>query len=138
MTDPGQAIPRNTVRDAAEIVERDRAAQIAGVRLGRPALFTCPDCNGTLWQVDDRDVLQFRCHVGHILAGVKLFEEQTRSSENALWCAVRTLADKAVLGQQLAHEARERGDSDAAAALEEQAQRAQQKSDALRQIAEQG
>ncbi len=32
---------------------------------GTPSVFTCPDCNGTLWELQEGDVLHFRCRVGH-------------------------------------------------------------------------
>ena len=33
--------------------------------LGTPSRFTCPECHGALWEIDDGSMLRFRCHVGH-------------------------------------------------------------------------
>jgi two-component system chemotaxis response regulator CheB len=34
-------------------------------KLGKPSTFTCPDCGGTLWEMENGGLLRFRCHVGH-------------------------------------------------------------------------
>lgn len=33
--------------------------------LGKPTVFTCPECHGTLWEMQDGDLMRFRCQVGH-------------------------------------------------------------------------
>lgn len=124
------------ITQAIETVERDRQAQIAGERLGRPSLYTCPDCSGLLWQVNETELVQFRCHVGHILTGESLLAGQTAAAENSLWYTIRTLTDQMVLARELAETARRQGNSEAAAEFEARVQAAEQKSLALRQIAE--
>jgi chemotaxis response regulator CheB len=32
---------------------------------GIPAVFACPECGGTLWEVLEGDLLRFRCRIGH-------------------------------------------------------------------------
>src|SRR5262249_36988875 len=32
---------------------------------GTPSVFTCPECNGTSWELQEGDLLHFRCRVGH-------------------------------------------------------------------------
>lgn len=125
------------IREAVEIVEQDRAAEIAGERRGQPSLFTCPDCGGTLWQVDEPELITFRRHVGHILSGEWLFQAQTTAVENALWTAARTLVDKAVLGRQLARKARDLGQEEAAARFERQARAAEAEAGGVRRLVEQ-
>jgi two-component system chemotaxis response regulator CheB len=34
-------------------------------RLGRRSVLTCPDCGGTMWEVEDANLVRYRCHVGH-------------------------------------------------------------------------
>lgn len=119
-------------------VEKDRTDQIEGVRSGLPSLFTCPDCGGTLWQINEPELLQFRCHVGHILTGEGLLQDQTNAAENALWYAIRTLVDKSVLAFELEKEARKQGDEAAAQDFEAQAQAAARRAQALKEVAESG
>lgn len=128
----------NPIREAVETVERDRAAQVEGAREGRPSLFTCPDCGGTLWQVDEPELLQFRCHVGHIVSGEALLRGQSEAAENSLWYTIRTLNDKMVLARELAAYARDRGEEADAHRFEEQARAAEERGQTLRQIAEGG
>src|SRR5262249_23748837 len=32
---------------------------------GPPSVLTCPECGGTLWELEEGKVLRFRCHTGH-------------------------------------------------------------------------
>jgi len=129
---------KNPIRETVRIVQTDRAEQIEGAREGQPSLFTCPDCGGVLWQVDEPDMVQFRCHVGHIIAGEHLFMEQQNAAEDALWTAIRILEDQSVLGRQLSRFAAKENDSEAARRYEAQAQAAGRKHRTLLQIAETG
>ena len=36
-------------------------------RIGARSAFTCPDCGGTMWEIDEGNLVRFRCHVGHAL-----------------------------------------------------------------------
>jgi two-component system chemotaxis response regulator CheB len=58
----------------------------------------------------------FRCHAGHAYTGEILAEQQNETVERSLWFAIRTLTDRTLLLRQLARGARERGDTDRAAA----------------------
>jgi two-component system chemotaxis response regulator CheB len=100
MTDPIDKIP--------EVQARDQEAQKEGKRRGALSVFTCPECGGSLWQVDEQTVVRFRCHVGHACNGEALLAEQTEIPEAALWTAVRTFKDKTVLARQLAGQERAR------------------------------
>jgi len=75
-------------------------------RLGDMSGFTCPDCNGTLVEMEPT---RFRCRVGHAWTADALLDAQTSAWERALWAAVRTLDEKVSLGRRMATFARERG-----------------------------
>ena len=94
---------------AEETVEEDIVAQEQGDRNGMLTVYTCPECGGSLWQVNAGSLVRFRCHTGHVLSGPTLFAEQSENIEKSLWYAFRSLRDKARLARQLAHDARERG-----------------------------
>jgi two-component system chemotaxis response regulator CheB len=85
-------------------------------------VFTCPECGGSLWQVDEKEVVRFRCHVGHAYHGEALLAEQEEILEAALWTAIRTFKDRAVLSRQLANQERERGNQEAASRFDDQAE----------------
>lgn len=62
--------------------------------IGTPSVFTCPDCSGTLWIVDDKGMLRFRCRVGHAYSTKTMLDSQGASLEAALWVAVRALEER--------------------------------------------
>jgi two-component system chemotaxis response regulator CheB len=114
-----------------ERVQADKAAQERGDRAGQPSLYTCPECGGVLWQVDPQGPLRFRCHVGHAYYGDGLFAEQSHELEAALWIAVRTFRERALLARQLSVREHAKRDARAAARFEEQAQMADQYADLI-------
>jgi two-component system chemotaxis response regulator CheB len=106
------------------VVDRDMERQARGENAGRISVFTCPECGGALWQVDQPNVLRFRCHVGHVYDGPVLLTEQSEALEAALWTAVRIFREQSVLAQQLATRERIEGRLDAALRFEEQSNHA--------------
>jgi two-component system chemotaxis response regulator CheB len=120
--EPSMADP---IDRTAEAVQRDMQAQTHGDRRGAVSVFTCPECGGCLWQVDEKELLRFRCHVGHIYLGETLMAEQSASLEAALWVAVRTFKEKTILSRQLAARAHEARDPVSAARFEEEARLAE-------------
>jgi two-component system chemotaxis response regulator CheB len=118
--------PMDPMERMHEIVDQDMAQQASNGRRGEVSVFTCPECGGALWQVDEADVVRFRCHVGHAYRAEVLLSEQNGALEAALWTAVRTFKEKWVLSTQLAHLQRKGGDPTAAARFEEQARQAAQ------------
>jgi two-component system, chemotaxis family, protein-glutamate methylesterase/glutaminase len=71
-------------------------------RLGKPAVYACPECHGTLWELRDGNMTRFRCRVGHAYSPESLMAEHSESVESALWAALRALEEKASLARQMA------------------------------------
>ncbi|MFL6140626.1 MAG: chemotaxis protein CheB [Labedaea sp.] len=84
----------------------NQRVEYAPGQLGDISGFTCPDCSGSLVEVEPR---RFRCRVGHAWTGNALLEAQDSAWERALWAAVRTLDEKVSLARRMAEYARERG-----------------------------
>jgi two-component system, chemotaxis family, protein-glutamate methylesterase/glutaminase len=80
----------------------------AGDRPGRPSVFTCPECHGTLWEVEEKALLRFRCRVGHVYSPDSMMSAQTDEVDRALWTALRTLEERAALAHRLAERGRQR------------------------------
>lgn len=70
-------------------------------RNGRPSAFACPDCGGVLWEINDENILRFRCRVGHAFTARNLGAEQRQAIETALWSALRALEENAALYRRL-------------------------------------
>jgi two-component system chemotaxis response regulator CheB len=94
-------------------IERDIAAQERGERTDTVSTFACPDCGGTLWQVEQGRLVQFACHTGHRYAAHSLLVQKTEELEAALFEAVRLLKEKAMLLRQVAAKAAASGDAGA-------------------------
>jgi two-component system chemotaxis response regulator CheB len=61
---PTPEIPMD-VRLEAAIAAQEHATMSTEEKLGTPSPFTCPECQGPLWEIGDASMLRFRCHVGH-------------------------------------------------------------------------
>jgi len=76
--------------------------------LGEKSPFSCPDCDGVLWQVHDEGVLRFRCHVGHSTTAAAMLEAKTASADALLWRLLRVHEERAALSRKMAFEAQRR------------------------------
>jgi two-component system chemotaxis response regulator CheB len=117
----GDALMTDPVERIMQTAAHDLDQQARDGRPGNVSIFTCPECGGCMWQVDDKKLVQFRCHVGHGYAAETLLAEQSEALEAALWTAVRTFREKSVLARQLARRARETGNATSAARFEDDA-----------------
>src|SRR5262249_23026617 len=107
----------------------------AGVMmLGKPSPFTCPECHGSLLQLQDGQIIRFRCHTGHAYSLDSLLEEVTESVEQSLWNTVRTMDELLLLLRHLGRHAREQDDLASAARIARQAQAIHQRTELVRQV----
>jgi two-component system, chemotaxis family, protein-glutamate methylesterase/glutaminase len=88
--------------------------------VGRRSVFSCPECNGALWELDE-GVLEYRCHVGHAYSGESLKDAQGTNIEQSLWSALRALKESAALDARLAERAAQHNLDKAAEAYRENA-----------------
>ncbi len=120
-----------------DIVELDGAA-LRESSPGTNTNLTCPDCGGILSQLHDRNLLQFRCQIGHAWSVSSLQAEHFKQVEKALWEAIRTLEERAKLMNQMAKNADSKNRSFSAKRYQDLAREAEQRSDMLRQTLFQG
>ncbi|PHV32527.1 chemotaxis protein CheB [Janthinobacterium sp. BJB312] len=74
-------------------------------KIATPSTFTCPECQGTLWELHGQKPQRFRCHTGHSFTAKMLGELQHDKAEDAIWAAVRALQEKEKLYLNLAAKA---------------------------------
>jgi two-component system chemotaxis response regulator CheB len=66
---------------------------------GPPSGFSCPECRGPLWDLEDGG---YRCRVGHAYSEDALVGAQGSAVETALWVALETLEERAEFLRRLA------------------------------------
>lgn len=103
-------------------------------RIGRISKLTCPDCHGALWEINDDELLRYRCHVGHAYSAEALSEGQSQMLEVALWSAVRALEEQVVLAKRIVNRARRSKHERAALMFERRAREAEEHSSMIRQV----
>jgi two-component system chemotaxis response regulator CheB len=91
------------------IAALDPAALVGDDRPGQPSPYSCPECGGVLWEIQDGAFARYRCRVGHAYSPETMLGAQDDVLEEALWSAMKTLEESARLSQRLAKNERERG-----------------------------
>lgn len=129
--------PNTPVPKALEIETRiglaENALEAGVMTLGEPSKYTCPDCHGVLLHVKDSPMLRFRCHTGHAYSADSLLATVTGSAEDAVWNAFRALEESVMLLREMADEARDRPNGNAAS-LDEQADRFRRRASQVRDV----
>ena len=109
-------------------------------RIGRRSVLTCPDCGGTMWEVDDAKLVRYRCHVGHAYTSELMSIALDETLRRTLATALRTLDERVALATKLSTDARQRGHSQRASSwateAEEFAQQATSIRDSIKRIDE--
>ena len=120
-------------------IQRREEAHMEDIeKLGQPSVFTCPECNGVLWELRDGELLRFRCHVGHAFSAESLLAEQSESLEAALWAALRALEEQAALHGRMARKAGLRDQDVLAGRFRQNAQDLERHAEVIRQILQDG
>ena len=70
--------------------------------IASPSVFTCPDCGGVLFELNDKRPVPYRCHTGHAFSLRTLAHLQEEMSDAALWASLRVLQEKEAVLRRLA------------------------------------
>lgn len=73
-------------------------------RIGTPSPYTCPECGGSLFSLNNVQSCRFSCHTGHSYTLLGLLRQQEEAIEAALSTALRAVQEKESLAEQLAAE----------------------------------
>lgn len=99
-------VPEDMEREH-QLIKMNPAVFHSDERTGHPSPFSCPECGGVMWEVQEGDLLRFRCRVGHALSAKTMLANQSQALEEALWTALKTLEESAELMNRLAEQARQ-------------------------------
>jgi two-component system chemotaxis response regulator CheB len=129
VSDETRAVPEGV--DVAEgIADNLRTGHVPGP----PSPYTCPECGGALWELEDGKILRFRCHVGHGFTVDALATEQGDELEHTLWSALRALEEQAALRRRMAQHAEHVGRASTARELEAAAKDAERRASTMRRL----
>jgi two-component system, chemotaxis family, protein-glutamate methylesterase/glutaminase len=110
---PAPEVPLE-VRLEAAIAAQELADMKIDDRLGSPSRFTCPECHGALWEVEDGSLLRYRCHVGHAYTDDTMLASQTEAIDRLLGTLLRSHQERAALAQRMSDNERLQGREDLA------------------------
>jgi two-component system chemotaxis response regulator CheB len=102
--------------------------------MGRPSVFTCPECSGTLFELTEEGIGHFRCRVGHAYSYESLESSQLVAVEAAMWTALRTLEESLAFRRHLLERAGRRGLTAVAERYEETIREQTSQADVLRRV----
>ncbi len=97
---------KDRIRAELASVEQKAEGKARVERLGRPSSLVCPECNGSLWEIEDENLLRYRCHIGHAYSSASLALGHDEAVERALQAALRGLEDTITMAGRLAEEGR--------------------------------
>jgi len=120
------------------IAELDPAALAPDQRPGVPSGYSCPECHGALFEIEEQGLIRYRCRVGHAFASETLLSEQADAVETALWSALKALKERAALSRKLAGRMRTRGNNRSAESFETQAVDADRMAESLAEVLRSG
>jgi two-component system chemotaxis response regulator CheB len=98
-----------SIKFEVEIARNGRATMDDMDRLGRRSVLACPDCQGVMWEIDEGELVRYRCHVGHTYTAELMSVALDESLRRALASAVRALEERLALARKLHDQAKEQG-----------------------------
>ena len=103
-------------------------------QLGTPSRFTCPECHGALWEIDDGSLLRYRCHVGHGFTAEAMLATQAAQAEELMWSLLRAHQERAALARRMAEQERLRNRPDLARQLQDKARSYEEDAEVVRSL----
>jgi two-component system chemotaxis response regulator CheB len=105
---PSKEVPHDIAAEA-ELSEKVATSIESLQEIGVKSDFSCPDCGGGLYHVNNKLVEHYRCHVGHSYTQGDLLFQMTNSLEATLWIAMRMMEERRLLLKKMSKEESEKG-----------------------------
>lgn len=99
---PDVQVPED-IRIEAELTEKMISDIEQLKKIGFRSDYTCPDCGGSLFELNHDVMHRYRCFTGHVYTEKLLLDKQSESLEESLWIAVRKLEERKSLLTTTAH-----------------------------------
>ena len=107
-------------------------------KLGELSPFTCPECNGALWEINDGSMLRYRCHVGHAFTAESVFSARAAEVDRMLESLLRSHQERAALVRRMARHERSLQHDSLAAQFEARAKEYEHDAEVVRRLARHG
>lgn len=78
-------------------------------RIGQRSVLSCPDCGGVMWEMEEGELIRYRCHIGHAYTGELMSVALDEDLRRALGTALRALEERGALMKRLHQQAISRG-----------------------------
>ena len=109
------------IRLEAAIAAQELADMRADDMLGKPSRFTCPECHGALWEIEDGSLVRYRCHVGHAYSSDAMLASQSEEIDRLLGTLQRSHQERAEMAWRMSAHERSNGRARLADHLERRA-----------------
>jgi two-component system chemotaxis response regulator CheB len=74
-------------------------------RIGKRSVLACPDCHGVMWEIEDGDLIRYRCHEGHAYSAEIMSLALDDNLRRAFASALRALEERIALAKKLQDQA---------------------------------
>jgi len=99
-----------------------------------PSPFSCPDCNGVLWERREGDLERYRCRIGHGWSPQTVAHQQAERVDSRLWTVLKDVEEQAEFADHLSQAARDHDQQKDAAYWAKQANRAERTAAGIREL----
>jgi two-component system chemotaxis response regulator CheB len=101
-------VPRS-IRYEVEIARGGPGSMNEMDGIGRRSVLACPDCGGVMWEIDEDELVRFRCHVGHTYTAEVMSLALDENLRRGLASALRALEERVALARKLYKQAVDSG-----------------------------
>lgn len=98
--------------DEVNLIREDIKMYEKGYESNQRSVLTCPDCGGVLWELQEGQLVRYRCHTGHVYSAASLLASYDQDYEKAFWTGIRVMVEKAAISNRLAIHAKENGNQE--------------------------
>ncbi|HUQ52407.1 MAG TPA: chemotaxis protein CheB [Gammaproteobacteria bacterium] len=131
----GSAMPVPEAMAAEAALELHGSALKEGVlSLGKASPNACPECHGSLIEINQGSITRYRCHTGHGFSLQTLMSETEVQIERSLWSAVRAIEERSFLLRSMEEDARETGNPELGERLAAAADRDEENAQGVRSL----
>ncbi|MBZ9857351.1 chemotaxis protein CheB [Mesorhizobium sp. CA13] len=124
------------MRLEAAIATQEHSTMKEEDRLGELSVFTCPECHGPLWEIEDGDMIRYRCHTGHAFTSDAIMEAQSAEADEILWSLLRAHQQRAEFTRRMADREKAKDRSEIATQLRDRAKEYQADAEVIERILE--